>query len=953
MRNSLLKVSGIFGISGDVEIHFPAKGLVAIQGENGAGKSSILDSLAVALFGEPTPARAVKNVDILSRSRDEGYVSLEFEWPFGGGTPPVKYKVDREFKRTKRGAVNHKAFLYELSPGGEPEGIATGPDAVTERIASIISGGTVLKEGAELIRIVRSAWLSSVFLPQGEVTRLLRMRPAERREIISALFGLEEGDVLKDRSKALLQVAEGEVRDSLAEEKLLKETLENCPVKSVTEGERALKEVSVQLSVLEKKRDEATARKGILESYAELKGDEKTLGQAVSEGAEKLKRMERALELEGGYRALTAVQEGARRLAGAAREREDCLRRAGETKRESEALEKEVAQLRSKREETEKALKEARPLALLAGDVKAIRELRESLRKIYADIKDKQARAAQVKAFRSGTLEALSRAVVKEASIELEKSRAVLKQAEQEVGVAGESLRDRLVDWLILLSGAPLGREGASSGAGSIKVADVQGMSGEAFARSLEDSRFSELLEKIGNARGTEEKARAKVIEGEARLKEAEREARDIQALLQERGAGALPDEFALHSPLGASADLDANELRKQATLLEKEESGIAGILSGMSATVADMKTRGMELSRRLGGADEDKCLEMERVARELTERLEQETRELERVVSLAGDKKTSVVALLGEATASGGAEARLREEYLALTTAWREQVKAWEREDFADMWASIQRYGVSANTREILEGERNKHSSLKGELSGVVARIERMEREFRDLPRSEEARTEFLREAEFVLRNAAQEYESAWKAKAEAERNLETYRELSGKLKETRKSMKSTLPAYEKARAVAKLLEGNNFGNFLQDRALGILLDFVNAGQTGYSFHSEGGNIMVTGDGGVRDAASLSGGEATMAALLLLRGMQAVSGIGGMMAIDEGFAQLDTKNLESVVETLSTLSADSLIIAITHDPDFAREFDTLWKVEQGGKITVLASSREKEQELE
>jgi len=77
------------------------------------------------------------------------------------------------------------------------------------------------------------------------------------------------------------------------------------------------------------------------------------------------------------------------------------------------------------------------------------------------------------------------------------------------------------------------------------------------------------------------------------------------------------------------------------------------------------------------------------------------------------------------------------------------------------------------------------------------------------------------------------------------------------------------------------------------------------------------------------------------MATILLLRGMQSVSGIGGMIAVDEGFAQLDTKNLEDALEVLSSLSADSLVIAITHDPDFAREFDTVWKVEKGGIITV------------
>jgi exonuclease SbcC len=187
MKPIRIDIENIFGIK-KTSLDFPETGLIAIQGPNGAGKSSILDSIVVSLFGEPPASRDVKNSDILSRQASRGTLSFVFETENG-----KRFSVTRMYKRSKRGQVTQTAEMSFLD-GDKEEGVATGPDAVNEYIASVIwnGQGVTNKEGRDLVRVVKNAFLSSVFLAQGEMTRFLKMTPSELREIISSLFVLEE-----------------------------------------------------------------------------------------------------------------------------------------------------------------------------------------------------------------------------------------------------------------------------------------------------------------------------------------------------------------------------------------------------------------------------------------------------------------------------------------------------------------------------------------------------------------------------------------------------------------------------------------------------------------------------------------------------------------------------------------------------------------------------------------
>lgn len=916
MRNSKLSVGGLFGISGAVEIVFPERGLIAIQGENGAGKSSILDSLSVAMFGEPTPARSVKNADILSRSASEGFVTLEFPWKGSS------YRINREFKRLmKKDGVNHKAFLYRIAPDGTEEGIATGPDAVNEAVASIISGGSVRKEGSELVKIVKSAWLSSVFLPQGEITRLLKMKPAERREIISALFGLEEGGVLKERSKELFALADEEMKGLLADERAVSSSLQEHPVQSVKDAEERLDKLSGVVLDIERNLGVWTERHRRLSELSDVLSASERSQEALEKAAGALARVEYEFRLSEAKNEQNGLRSCAERVCRILSEVASLKKKvaAAET-----ALREQEEKAESIRETREKLTSE---LALVKSDadkaplVRTIRELRSALGGINGKIAPKT-RSHEELVKKQTILEyVLARDRVSSLRKGVEEASLKLESVSGELRSLGESIRGRLVDWIELLS----------SGSGVISVDDVKKMDPVQFSLTLEKAGFSSALSLMGKRSGEEESARSVLNSRKEALAEAEKQYELVSA------AG-VPGEDEVLPFAGRSVE----ELSRSVEEGRKAEGGLLAEIAALSSTAAELKEQGKGIKANLGGADEDRCLQASERAAALDRSIRELSASLEKASASHNAAGVELAGLRGKIETANWSLSEVRERTKEISLRWKQAVLGFTREDFRAMNAM-----QSATAAETVEEKRRECLSLERAVKDLARREADIRAEGR-YPGDLAGIGVELKAAQARVTELDRERMASVAAKAGLQKDLESFRMLTGKLRRVREGMKSILPAYEKAKVVSKLLEGNAFGNFLQDRALTILLEYVNGGlaaserYSGYSFSSSGGSIFVEDEDKMkRDVASLSGGEATMATILLLRGMQSVSGIGGMIAVDEGFAQLDTKNLEDALEVLSSLSADSLVIAITHDPDFAREFDTVWKVEKGGIITV------------
>ncbi|MEQ1731199.1 MAG: SMC family ATPase, partial [Vicinamibacterales bacterium] len=148
-------------------LDFTGLSLFAIAGPTGAGKSSILDTMLYALYGE-VPRIGKQGVgEFISHGRDAMWVTLDF------AVRGSLYRVARRVKRAKKG-LNTNVTLAELVGGGE-RSIADGVKPVNEAIA-------------RLLGLDFSAFTQTVILPQGEFAKFLKAAPNDQRAILQHLL---------------------------------------------------------------------------------------------------------------------------------------------------------------------------------------------------------------------------------------------------------------------------------------------------------------------------------------------------------------------------------------------------------------------------------------------------------------------------------------------------------------------------------------------------------------------------------------------------------------------------------------------------------------------------------------------------------------------------------------------------------------------------------------------
>lgn len=176
VRPSLLKIKGINSFHNEQIINFNRlveKGLFGIFGPTGSGKSSILDAITLALYGNI--ARDSK--EFINTEADRGEVSFEFE--ILDGSLRKTYRLERGIKRKKNGGIETTvARIIEIN-GEEVTVLA---DSVT----------SVNNEVIRVIGLNAEDFTRSVVLPQGKFSEFLKLTGRERRNMLERIFGLEQ-----------------------------------------------------------------------------------------------------------------------------------------------------------------------------------------------------------------------------------------------------------------------------------------------------------------------------------------------------------------------------------------------------------------------------------------------------------------------------------------------------------------------------------------------------------------------------------------------------------------------------------------------------------------------------------------------------------------------------------------------------------------------------------------
>jgi DNA repair exonuclease SbcCD ATPase subunit len=156
-----------FKVFQDQELEFKP-GTTAIVGPNGSGKTTILEAIEFALFRSVTrKEKSVKRFEELIRhTRRKAKIELEF-------TAPVNRRVYRVVRTIHPGETN--ADLY-LGNNHEPE---------------VSEPARVDKEIVNLLGMNKHAFSSLTYVRQGEIFKLSRDTPSERRTGLYSMMGLD------------------------------------------------------------------------------------------------------------------------------------------------------------------------------------------------------------------------------------------------------------------------------------------------------------------------------------------------------------------------------------------------------------------------------------------------------------------------------------------------------------------------------------------------------------------------------------------------------------------------------------------------------------------------------------------------------------------------------------------------------------------------------------------
>ena len=956
MRPLRLEVEGFTSFRVRQEIDFRELALFVITGPTGSGKTSILDAVALALYGEVPRAGKHDIKQLISLGAAQAKVRLDFR---AGG---AEYRVARRIPIQGQGV--QEATLERIE--GEttvPEVERSGVTAVNARIV-------------EILGLDYKSFKTAVLLPQEEFDSFLKGKVEERRNILIRLLDLDPflraGKLARERERELetavktslglisqeyadaTSEALDEIRtrsaDAAAAAKQVEEAWGEARVQ-LAEGERLGLRRREILGVADKLETQAEEVEAIAAALAERSGRDKETRAALRAAdrvrSEVRKEHDRAraawreTEAEtGGERELARLRAAADTLRKAEQEIE---RRNAELKRNAAALEgarSRLDQSRAGRAAADEA--EAEATRVLDSAVERRRSAEEALTEATRATElaaERRAKAKELTGLREQveTAESTRRA----AGRERDRREREMRAAETEHRAVG------------LRAGLGPGDECPVCGAPvtELPAADPEIESDLAAHRS----RYQEVREAAFAAD-------ERLFAVQARLEGAEEAASTLEERSSALDKTQPPEKAKAALSLAAAAERDARQRLEAAGRRGKtvrEELTKAKVALARLETNREAAEKALDQARK----QEESTYEQlsEGLGEPLPEPVEQEIETRRRRLGEATASRDAAEVARDDAETSHG-EAEKARRAVAKDLAVLERQRAEQRARLAAHGDQLGGLGVelpsgargpadleAPSGSETVEAEMaaltTHAAALRGAARAQAARlkvdVESLDASIQGYASGVGIDVDALGAADAVLaleaatrntRRAADEHstdlerlEERLKRKADMEVEIEEKRALSLRY-----------------RKVGMELKKDRFIGFLLDESIEELahrasheLRKISAGQ--YSLTSSENNFEVVDHANAdehRSVVTLSGGETFLASLALALGLAGgIPDIAGhsagarldAMFIDEGFGTLDPESLDQAVEALERLRDGRRMVGIiTHVPTLA-----------------------------
>jgi len=288
-------------------LYFDGIHTACISGDNGNGKSALIDAMTWALWGKTR--NTSKSDDPLIH---QGQTEMEVEFDFA--VSEQVYRIIRKHSKPKRRGSSGRTILeFQIATGDGFKSISA--DSITQTQQKII----------DTLHMDYATFINSAFLRQGHADEFTNQPPIKRKEVLGNILGLSFYDELEEQAKELAKEQETEksqldstiqdINSELAQKPVYEAELEQAQTglaqieKAMTEQESRLKSLRQEKEVLENRKQQLSQlEEHIAETKRELERWDDQLEQHRSRLQEYEKVIAQRSAIEEGYTQLTEAR---------------------------------------------------------------------------------------------------------------------------------------------------------------------------------------------------------------------------------------------------------------------------------------------------------------------------------------------------------------------------------------------------------------------------------------------------------------------------------------------------------------------------------------------------------------------------------------------------------------------------------------------------------------------
>jgi len=329
----------------EAELDFTGIHLACLAGDNGAGKSALLDAMTWALWGH-SRLGARGDDDLIRLGQDSMRVELTFE--LGGET----YRV---LRRREAGKRSQTLLDFQVQDAGRWRTLVEGGVRATQRRIE------------NVLRLDHDTFVNSAFLRQGHADEFTVKTAGERKRVLGEILGLDRWaayeEQVKERQRAIeteteaIRLRLAEIDAELGRRDAYRTQLREAQA-AVDELSEALEHAQQAYQEMEAARAELRHVEGqVTDQERRMDGAERELSGLAEERAERERKL-------GTYRELLAQQEEIEAGYRAYREAVEREQRLGEKLRESVELDERRRALMSRLSEARHQLEAQRDVLI-------------------------------------------------------------------------------------------------------------------------------------------------------------------------------------------------------------------------------------------------------------------------------------------------------------------------------------------------------------------------------------------------------------------------------------------------------------------------------------------------------------------------------------------------------------------------------------------------------------